>query len=119
MKNGRKYFTKRVYHYHKVMGLLDWEIYVDSTSDNCYGKIGFDTDGRVATVSYNREWIRSKDATKIEVDKTAFHEICELSLADININLSLTHADCVVSLWLHRHIRMLENVLFPLIKDKI
>jgi len=56
---------------------------------------------------------------EIEIDKIAFHEVCELLLAELRTSAMGTFADDVVSAEDHRIIRRLENAVFPVTRGLI
>ena len=104
-----------------LFGLKDWQvefchIHLEYSRANCR----FSCQGKQATISLSTEWGEHDDVCAENVRRSAFHEVCELMLADIYG--AATDADVTGRLReerleraTHAVIRRLENVILPLI----
>ena len=116
-----KYFKSCVYKYIEFFGLFDWEVHIfyqdkPQARASCYCNIP----GKIASICYS-EWVISKESTKKEINKVAFHEVCELFLSEISNYLedrSLYTDEKVVNKLIHTIIRFLENKLWNNLKIK-
>lgn len=122
MKNNRKttkehfkLFQSECEKWVDFFGLYGWSIHYEHnyTNDN-YGECYFSVIGRVAKITLNTEFPDEGKAVINSVKETAFHEICELLLARLNV-LALgkfaSNAD-IVNEAIHDVIRTLENKIF-------
>ena len=113
------YYTDRVYYYQKILGLLGWEFTVQGIDDeDNRGSYYIHEWGRLASINYNIAWLKSELTAIQEIDKTAFHEVYELSLFQIREYLLKFYSLEFVDTMIHENVRRMENVLWPLIKDK-
>jgi len=120
-----KYFKSRVsYYFYDFFKLSDYELTIT-------GQDKFDTRGSaywhsyeeasaMCTICYSNGWISSGEVTKYEIDKIAFHEVCECLLQEINkISRERFISEVVIEHSIHQIIRRIENSVYPLIKDKV
>jgi len=109
MKKADK-FKKYVAKWQIKLGMLDWEIYVDSDkSDKNRGWINADTVGRIAVIFYNEKWIQK--ASEKEIERVAFHEVVEILLYPITENLNVFYSDDYCVELTHKVIRTLESAI--------
>lgn len=119
LKRRINLFNKSCRYFHEYLGLFHWELYVDCRSaDDCMGCVSWDTPGRVARITLSSEWVNTKDATDIEIIKTAFHELLELYMAKIYDSLARLKDQEFATEQVHTVIRLMENKLFPYIDLK-
>jgi hypothetical protein len=101
----------------EYFGLKDWDVYYAHHNDvGKFASINFDTSGRVSTIFLVKNWTKWKP-TVLLVKKRAFHEVCELLLADMyaladNRYIQENDADRTA----HIIIRKLENTVFRDVK---
>lgn len=118
-KENIRHFVRMVAFYKEVLGIFDWEIYVDEgTSKNDRAWILSDLEGRLSTIFFSKVWITDFDTTLDEVDRVAFHEVCEASLAEIRLMMLEFYAEKIVNSLIHSMVRRMENVLWPLLSGK-
>lgn len=112
-KERIKYFKKCVKYWIKYFGLFTWDIVIDGGEDTtclawaCWHEIG---EGRRASIYYNKKWIK-RERNKKELNKTAFHEVCEVFLSrvrDLMAKWNTKNSDEQI----HYIIHFLENKLF-------
>lgn len=69
------------------------------------------------TIAYSENWLFDEDTDKKEISLVAFHEVCEALLWEIN---SLATSRFIekreIPNAIHRIIRRMENIVYPLIK---
>ena len=112
-----KKFKKNVEKWIKHFGLLNWEVGChhqdeDEDSENDLAYTTFVIDNRRADIFLTNEWCT--DITDRELDKTAFHEVCEVLLLSLRgiatrrMNVSAENIEGAI----HDIIRTLESVIF-------
>lgn len=132
MKNKEKidYFKKEVFRFIDFFGLIDWEVYVfeqDKREDSLAScrwhgispELNGEGNGKNASICFGIKWIKDPQTTKLELSKSAFHEVTELLLAnlsDYSNNNSIIISQREIENEIHSIIRRLENRVFPLIK---
>lgn len=98
----------------KFFGLLDWMISFDHEKlDEIRATVTFDVVARQATFCLSTDWDREPKDWLIQ--KTAFHEVCELRYAKIEsmLNDRVSYKSDNVEEEIHSLIRVLENQIFP------
>lgn len=119
-----KFFTERVLIYQKYFGLLSYEIDILPQIKNGTNASTLFNDGdlgkasRRVTIAYSLGFINDEKTTLDEIDKSAFHEICELFLGKIRFFAEYGISPVLVDNEIHSIIRTLENTLFLEIKNK-
>jgi hypothetical protein len=110
--NNINYFMEKVLQYQKEFGLFNWEINIEEIDDDeCRGEIQYDISARLAVIYYDQTWIRTVKLKKEEIALVAFHEMCELFLAEIH-SFIVKHSDCDYADSLtHNVIRFMESKL--------
>ena len=80
------YFTKRVYHWAKVLGLSDWRFVVrhERAMARACAATAANMKGRVATVCLSPEW-QKDPITKERLDSVALHEAAEVLLWELSL----------------------------------
>jgi hypothetical protein len=83
----------------------------DDISPDSLAEVSYRTVGRVATINLAPRW--NIEPTEQQLKKTAFHEICELFLARINILARDRYCNEEnIDEEIHNIVRTLENVIF-------
>lgn len=120
VKKKVKYFEERVFYYQKILSLLNYEISVYGIEDDPTTRASWivDDEGKSVSIRYNNIWIDEKGLTFGEIDKVAFHEVYEMSFSVIRYLLMQYHSVSLTNGLVHQNVRRMENVLWPLIKDK-
>jgi hypothetical protein len=116
-RNERKehLFEKCVDYYQHALGVYDYEItvYGEYIDDRAILKV--DRSGGVATIAYSIEWLERESTTERSIDKTAFHEVFELSFEELKELLLVYYSFTYVEGLIHKQIRRGECVLWPLL----
>lgn len=109
--NKAKKFEQHVIAWQKKLGLLDWEIHVEGdTSKTSRAWVASDTTGMIATMFYDKKWI--KKATDKEIERVAFHETVEVLCSPIQVKMEEFYADDYCQELTHRIIQVFENYVF-------
>ena len=124
LKINAEYFKDRVnYYFFDVFRLFEYELEIDEQEDDdarssIYWhkmKVG----AQMVTICYTRNWLCNLETTKKEIDKVAFHEVCEALLSELG---EMAHERYIsereITASTHRIIRRLENIILPLVKNK-
>ena len=113
-KRQFKIFKKEARKWLKYFGMKDWSVYFEQKElEESRAQCIFNCVGGIATLSLAKSWneISDKFVTDKIIQRTAFHEVCELLLARLNDMVSqrfnLNEGD--VEEEIHRIIRILEN----------
>jgi len=121
-KDNIEFFKNEVNSFIDFFGLNDWEIYIeDDDDDSILGVLecdGMDSN-RLATIRYSNDWISSKETTKYDISKTAFHEVMELLLIKLRSysnNTELLVSEREIDEEVHRIIRTFENTILKIIR---
>lgn len=105
-----KRFTDAVHRYMAKFGLGDWMCYFERSELDGLARVHYSVDDRAATFQFGKEW---PDMPYIDVDRTAFHEVCHLLLADLaELPKGFVDIDRIVMIE-HAVIRRLEFFEFP------
>ena len=95
------------------LGLLNWEISIkESSSNEDRAWVGSNTEGRIATIFYDKDWY--KHATMKEIDRVMFHEMCEILFSNIRMDMCRFYSESHVQERVHEIIRIVENKVFGL-----
>ncbi len=115
MKTNKKHFQvfkKACVKWLDFFGLKDWSVhYGHKYDDENMASIVYNLTGKVATIYLTIDW--DIEPTKRAVERTAFHEVCELMLARLVIcsrSRFITNDEIVEAT--HSIIRRLENTVF-------
>lgn len=84
-KDPFKYFTDRVNHWADFFGLYNWDINVhadEDDDDNTLAETYSNIDNKRADIYLIMDW-GDTEMTQYGLDKTAFHEVLEVMLAEI------------------------------------
>jgi len=122
--NKKDFLTKEIKRFVDFFGLYEWEYDIYSgESDEFRMKIEWGNitssrgHGFLADIYFDKKWL--KEATKLEITKSCFHEVMEMMFATIreyvnnrSVNITPRETDQEV----HRIIRVMENKILPLIK---
>lgn len=127
-------FKKQVDNYISFFNLKNWETNINKTdNDSVFGTcVAFPNDRmaiiQLSTVNLKKALIEMKednhdnDYVRRELSKVAFHEVMELMLFKLrdmaNEKEKIIHWDEVDS-EIHSIIRTMENVIFPVIDEKL
>jgi len=104
------YFKERVEHWQTYFGLLNYQISVihESWKDSlawCQA----DVTAGIATIAIATMW--DDRPTRKQINKVAFHEVCELLLWNLAEHAESNHSDLLITGLKHDIIRRLENTL--------
>ncbi len=101
-----KIFQEEILFWQKKFQISEWEIYLSYKNlNNCRAEILFNWEGMIAHITLNKAWTKKE---KIEVQKTAFHEVCHILLAPLrSYNYHKDQEELE-----HAIIRRLENTIF-------
>jgi hypothetical protein len=120
-----KYFEDRVNHYFfEVFKMYDFELTIHDqkkfgTRASTYWHPIEDGAGMI-TICYSNYWIESKNTNKHDIDIVAFHEVWEAILSELQELVKRRYiSEKDLPNAVHRVIRRMENIMFPLVKDKI
>jgi hypothetical protein len=110
-KNTTKFFIKE-------LNLENWEISIELDTEDIENRAWCATQDsdRIALIRLIEKW--DYLPKKEELALIAFHEVCELLLAEIHNKLSCIFNKNETSRVVHTVIRTLENVLFPFLYKK-
>ena len=121
-KSNVKYFTSRVNHYFfDVFKMHDYELTISEqnkggTRASTYWH-DLESGAGMITIAYSKYFISTTD--KKEIDIVSFHEVWEAILSELQELAErrfISKKD--ISAATHRVIRRMENIIFPMIKDK-
>jgi hypothetical protein len=117
-----KFFKKCVnYYFFEIFHLYEFQLTISSDESTeiragCYWSDINDGAG-IINIYYSIPWIMSKETTYDEINKVAFHETWEAILSELQeliIERFISKKDIANAV--HRVIRRMENIVFPLIK---
>ena len=113
-----KLFTKYVNHYfHDIFKLTDYELLIHeqdkiSARASTYSH-PIEDGANMVTICYSIDWIDKKDLEEIEIEKVAFHEVCEtLLLKMCELAKCRYIMEREITETTHYIIRKLENIFF-------
>jgi len=121
IKKRVAYFKSEVYHWQKVLGLMNWEIGVFPIlkENGARGDCRWSEPNRLATIRYCPEWIAEEGREFKEISKVAFHECMEVVMANISEYLDYSISRDLRDQAVHDIIRLTENLMFKnLYKEK-
>jgi len=105
-------FKKECNRWIKFWGLTEWSVvfFHEKINDDCYADCTWNVEGRVASIRLNKE---IDGMVLFDPKKTAFHEVCELLLCELDglardRFISKSH----ISIAFHAVIRRLENCVY-------
>lgn len=121
-KQKIKLFENKVrYFFFDIFKLYDYELSIISQTNisaraSTYWH-SIEEGAGIITIAYSNNWLFDKDTDKKEISLVAFHEVCEAILWELN---SLASSRFVeereIPNAVHRIIRRMENIVYPLIK---
>jgi len=119
-----EYFKERVkYYFFDFFHLYELELQIEpqeelGTKATTYWHHIDDGACQITICYTNEDWIQRDDLTKEEIDRTAFHEVCESLLYELRELITRRFiSEREVPNAVHRVIRRLENTVFERIKD--
>lgn len=111
-------FKKYCKKYIELFGLknFEYDITWDDPDDEERRRAGFNMNltGGLVTIWLSRDWIRDSESSEKEIERTAFHEICETMLCQLRSMADEYHNYDRVDKEIHRVIRRLENFHFKI-----
>ena len=113
MTENIKHYTDSVYELQEKLGITTIQIHIMPTDTDCRGKVSYNIEGKIATIFYNEDWI--KTASKEEIRKTAFHELRELCLYELGQMAKESYSRKKVNTLIHEIIRRDENTIYKLL----
>ena len=106
-----KSFESEVEYWLEYFGILDWQVLVlFEKIDDARGDCTFNIPGKIATIRLSKEW--NYPPKGFDVEKCAFHEVCELLLCQLTVFSNFFIKDSIVEEQTHYIIRTLENTIF-------
>lgn len=118
------FFKERVRFYQKELGLQSYCIDIlpqikENTHASTYdGDTDKQRSNRRLNIAYTLDFMHDKDTTFEEVDKSAFHEVCEVLLLDLRRYADKSCSEVIIDKEVHKVIRTLENVLWEKLRSK-
>ena len=117
-----RFFEKEVFRFLKMFNLMNYDVSVDaqikeSALASCYA----DSTNNKVNICYSQDWLWNNNTTNKEITKTAFHEVMELfliRLRDFSENVSMPRTPDCVDREVHNIIRVLENIVLPVLPLK-
>jgi len=111
-------FKKCVYAYQSVLNLKNYEIHVfPQDKESARASFKVDEKGKLISVFYSTWWIEQEEDYR-QIQRRAFHELCECTLYKIKTELRRTLNEDYVNELIHSNVRLIENLYFDLI-DKL
>lgn len=120
-----EYFRKRVLHYMEVFGLRNWEASFGFDPDN----EGYNAQVRMYSPEREAHFYLGRETRfcdmsqqgvglfiREDIDQSAFHEACHVFLSDFS--MAFEYREEKMKEHLEGIIRVLENILWPFIKDR-
>ncbi len=112
-KKSMDLFIRSVLKYMEIFGMKDWEVFCEYSDDKesratCSGR----STNRVANFILSSDWIKKESPIEMDIDKVAFHEVCELFLWGMRLLAEGLYNTEVVDKEIHVIIRTLENIMF-------
>jgi len=104
-----------------LFGLWDWQVdFHHRFLENCRANCRFNCQGKQASLSLATEWSEYDVLSEATISRSAFHEVCELLLADMygaatDIDMAGRIREERLERASHAIIRRLENVVLPLL----
>ena len=110
-KKNKNIFETFVKEYQVKLNIQDYEICIrEADLDTARASVVVDIQGRIVGMEVDRDFF--KKAGIFDLKKTAFHECCEILLAEIDADLSRFYSQDYVDEKRHKIIRVLENIFF-------
>jgi len=111
-KENFEFFKEEVSYWAGFLGIFQWDFRVfHMRDDDALARVDMDGDGRVVCVTLAKTWERDK-ISNYSLSKTAFHEVCEVLLFDLNQLASPFVKKSRVEEAIHKIIRRMENTIF-------
>lgn len=119
-----RYFKARVSFWLKLLGVMNWS--VECVHDNRYSDTKamtcFKLSSRISIIHFTKKVIKNADISpdtysEYGIDKVAFHEVCELLLCDMTVNLADFLSERETNGKIHQVIMTLENTVFPRLRE--
>ena len=112
-------FNRYIKIYMNKFEMSSWSYSIGSQEDiNARATVYFDTGAMLATFCYSENWIEDKKTTEKEIKQTCFHEVFELILAGLRTfseDRETYISEREINIEVHRIIRKMENIVFPII----
>lgn len=117
-------FTRSVTEFRTFFGLLDWEIFsvleeADEDLGSFRGWMRANFEDRICIIGLSPDWEFNYLKNDREICKVAFHECCELLLANLGALGSAKFCSFEMNMAAHEVIRRLENSVFPLVEERV
>lgn len=118
LREKRRYFAMRTKHwFYEFFKMYDYELYIDADgrAEERAATHWGESESLQLVISYNPKWLSETDDFT-QIDKTAFHEAAEGFLWELSALAENggEHLDGLVQMTVHRIIRRMENVIFPM-----
>lgn len=110
-------FKKEAKRWIDLFGLKDWKVeYAFSELEDAYAQYSLQWQGKIALITLNK-YPAKESSDYINVKRTAFHEVCELLLADMEYialdeEIPYSERKGLTEAARHGVIRRLENSVF-------
>ena len=109
-----EYFKKRCLFWIDYFGLKGWEYYFfhEQWNEKTFANVRINVIGRVVSLNLSKKWSNVRKTTKVELDKCAFHEVCEVLLGRLSyLAIERFIKDEEVDEEVHNIVRTLEKVV--------
>ncbi len=115
-KQDFEQFKKECQKWIKFWGLTEYRFYYyHDELDGSFAQVGWSINGKVATVTFNKNI--DEDKNQIDFKKSAFHEVCEILLAELDTLMRERYlAKNQIEGAFHTVIRRLENCVYEKLK---
>lgn len=114
-RENYEYFQKMFSIWQSRLGQICWRVdfgFRDLSGDESYALTHYNTNGMVALVELSTKW-RDREPTEINLENTAFHEVCELLITPLEtLARSRKFDEDAIEHERHTIIRILENFAF-------
>jgi hypothetical protein len=112
-----EYFKKRCEYWRVKFQMGNWDFgYWHEKCEDVKAEYKIKGGGRVATIWFATEW--DDDITFLKIDRTAFHEVFEILLHELRLLALHYYAYAEVDERTHMIVRVMENVVFPIMRNK-
>lgn len=119
-KKDFELFKETCEFYIEFFGLKDWRFYYEHIElTDSFAQVSYNFVGKCCTVAFNKKLPdRYEVIEERKIRESAFHEVCEILLAEMTNKLEWNFNEQEVQTMAHSVIRRLENSVFKKIDKK-